>query len=103
MKNEKRAPEDAVIYSRKRFPRVHSATEIKNWHILEEYEPNKWRPARPCECISGGIMRRFKIAWKVFNGEWDALNWGEFSGEWDNSQVDYRDITDTRWESTEIS
>jgi len=48
-------------------------------------------------------MRRFKIAWKVFNGEWDALNWGEFSGEWDNSQVDYRDITDTRWESTEIS
>lgn len=59
-----------------RVPCVYSATEIVNWHVAEEYEPGKWRPAR-CLPFSGwGHFRtRYRIAWRVFAGQLDALNW----------------------------
>lgn len=80
-----------------RYPNTHSASEIRNWHVEEEYEPGKWRPARGCECRSGGLLRRFKIAWSVFIGKRDAIHRGKQSGEWTNSQVNYRDITHTQF------
>lgn len=33
----------------------------------------KWLPARPLGYLS--FCRRFKYAWKVFTGEYDALEW----------------------------
>lgn len=86
-----------------RYPNTHSATEIKNWHILEEYEPGRWRPARPCECRSGGLLRRLKIAWNVFTGKWDAIHWGKHSGEWSNAEVNYRDCTHPEWKKTPVT
>jgi hypothetical protein len=74
-----------------RNPTVFTAAEIANWHIAEEYEPGKWRPARCCPFYGLRIKERLKAAWKVFTGEWDALTWGEKSGEWSNDQVKYRD------------
>jgi hypothetical protein len=34
---------------------------------------NQWVPARPMGY--GGIVRRFKLAWKVFTGKADAVTW----------------------------
>lgn len=77
-----------------RNPQVFSATEIATWHVSEEYEPGKWRPARPCPWFGFRLKERLRIAWRVFTGEWDALRWGDESGEWTNAQVNYRDITE---------
>ena len=76
-----------------RYPNVYSASELRHWHVEEEYEPGKWRPARPCECRSGGWLRRLKLAWSVFTGRRDAVHWGNRSGEWKNHQQNYRDCT----------
>ena len=84
-----------------RTPQVFSATEIKNWHIEEEYEKGKWRLARPCGFI-GNIRYfkvRFRIAWRVFTGRYDALNW-QNTGVKKNEDTNYRDIIDPDFGST---
>lgn len=86
-----------------RYPNTYSATELKHWSVLEEYEPGRWRPARPCSCRSGGLWRRIKIAWWVFTGKWDAIHWGNHSGEWSNDEVNYRDVTHPEWKQTKIT
>jgi hypothetical protein len=73
-----------------RCPLVYSAAEIVNWHISEEYELGKWRPARCCP-FDGHWMMRLRIAWRVFIGRYDALNWGDRSGE---AGRHYKDVTD---------
>ncbi len=60
-----------------RVPLVYGAAEIVNWHIAEEYEPGKWRPARCCPFFGWRHWRmRLRIVWAVFTGKYDALNWG---------------------------
>lgn len=77
-----------------RTPVCYSASEIATWHVSEEYEPGKWRPARCCPFFNLDLMVRLRLAWRVFIGKNDALRWGDNSGEWNNSQVNYKDILD---------
>src|SRR5579862_2180552 len=84
-----------------RVPSVYTASEIATWTVSEEYEPGKWRPARPCSFQAESIpswwdffKMRCRIAWMVFTGECDALRWGPKSGTWKNSQCNYKDLTD---------
>ena len=59
----------------KRTPLVYTPTEIKTWHVEEEYLPGKWRPARPCGFRGVKYFAmRVRIAWSVFIGKYDALN-----------------------------
>ncbi len=77
-----------------RNPTVYRASEIATWHVSEEYEPGKWRPARPCPWYGHRWRYRLRLAWWVFTGKCDALNWGDNSGRWKNSEANYRDITE---------
>ena len=52
---------------------IFTATEIKNWSVQTEIKKGIWIPARPIRCL--GFFRRFKIAYYVFVGRYDALNW----------------------------
>ena len=77
-----------------RCPVVYSATEIVNWTIAEEYEPNKWRPARCCGFWSfHHIRQQLRITWAVFTGRYDAINWGATSGELKADERRYKDCT----------
>ena len=76
------------------MPTVYTASEIATWHVSEEYEPGKWRPARPCAIGGFRLTQRIRIAWSVFTGRNDAVNWGATSGEWNNTQIVYRDYTE---------
>jgi len=85
-----------------RQPSAYSANEIKGWPTEEEFEPGKWRPARPCAFSFGilswsGWKQRFRLAWRVFTGRSDVLYWGAQSGEFNNDAVKYRDITDPQF------
>jgi hypothetical protein len=78
-----------------RIPLVYQASEIVNWHVAEEYEPGKWRPARCCGFWNlQHIRQQFKVAWRVFIGKYDALNWGETSGEPKATERRYKDCTE---------
>jgi len=50
------------------------AHAIKNWDSQIEVKKGIWIPARP---ITGGFSFwwRFKLAYDVFIGKYDALNW----------------------------
>jgi hypothetical protein len=78
-----------------RCPVVYSASEINNWHIAEEFEAGKWRPAR---CCGFGGLRHWRqhllITWRVFTGRYDALNWGDGSGEAPSTERRYKDCTE---------
>lgn len=79
-----------------RMPTAYSAHELRQWHVEEEYHPDKWRPARPCR-RAGSPWKwecwrvRFVLAWRVFTGRNDCVYWGNMSGQWKNDQVKYRD------------
>ena len=82
-----------------RSPSRYTASEIATWHVSEEYEPGRWRPARPCPIYRPwvsweGWRIRFIFAWRVFTGRCDILDWGNQSGEWSNAEVQYRDLTE---------
>lgn len=78
-----------------RVPLVYQASEIVNWHISEEYEPGKWRPARCCGFWSfAHIKQQFRVSWAVFIGKYDALNWGDTSGELKPDERRYKDCTE---------
>lgn len=75
-----------------RTPMCYSASEIAIWTVSEEYEPGKWRPARPCSLSGLHLMMRLRLTWRVFTGRCDVLRWGDHSGEWKNEQANYKDI-----------
>ena len=78
----------------KRTPLVYTPTEIKTWHVEEEYLPGKWRPARPCGFRGVKYFAmRVRIAWSVFIGKYDALNW-QGTGEKPANKTKYRDCTE---------
>jgi hypothetical protein len=58
-----------------RTPTVHTPSELQNWPNGESYEGG-YRPAR-CMSFELSILhpRRWKIAWRVFTGRYDALDW----------------------------
>jgi hypothetical protein len=56
-------------------PDIRTASELAGWCAGESYEGG-YRPAR---CIAFDLSvfhpRRWKIAWRVFTGRYDALDW----------------------------
>ena len=75
-----------------RTPQIFTASEIANWHVSEEVEAGKWRPARPCPFWGfRHSLTRIRIAWYVFTGKYDALNW-QGSGDKVATETNYRDI-----------
>jgi len=80
-----------------RTPQVFTASEIANWHVSEEVEPGKWRPARPCSFWGfRHSLTRLRIAWHVFTGKYDALNW-QGAGDKAATETNYRDICHTEF------
>ena len=58
-------------------PSIYTPSELQNWPCGEEYEPGRYRPSRPVGWhLSGLHPRRWKIAWRVLIGRYDALDWG---------------------------
>ena len=55
-----------------RDPNLINVEEIKQWDVSTEVN-GKWVEARPLGYSS--FFRRFKLAWKVFTGKYDALKW----------------------------
>ena len=57
-------------------PTIHTPSELQYWPVGEEYEPGHYRPAR-CLSWESSVFhpRRWKIAWRVFIGRYDALDW----------------------------
>jgi hypothetical protein len=49
-----------------------TADQLKHWDT-QTVTVNGWKLARPIG--RGGIVRRFKKAWKVFTGKADVLVW----------------------------
>ena len=81
-----------------RTPQVFTASEIANWHVSEEVEPLKWRPARPCGFYGfRHSITRIRIAWRVFVGKYDALNW-QGAGDKAAIETNYRDILHPEFE-----
>ncbi len=49
-----------------------TAIQVKNWDCDKEIS-GEWVPARPEGSFC--LIRRLKLAWKVFTGKADALVW----------------------------
>ena len=62
-------------------PTVHTPSELQNWPNGEEYEGG-YRAAR-CMNFELSILhpRRWRIAWRVFTGKYDALDWENIEPE----------------------
>lgn len=56
-----------------RTPNLISADDLAKWDCHAEIEDGKWVAARPLSYI--GFLRRLKLAWRVFKGDYDALKW----------------------------
>jgi len=59
------------------MPTVYSVNELQCWQMGEQIPgTNHYRPARPIPW-DGTIFypRRWKIAWMVLIGKWDAVKW----------------------------
>lgn len=52
----------------------YTATQIRQWDVSRGDADGNWRPARP---ITYWKFRRFKLAWLVLIGQYDALDWEE--------------------------
>jgi len=67
----------------RQVPKVYSAVEIKNYE--QEFKPEDawkrvkidgvWLPTRPLGLMGIHFIRRLKIAYKVFVGQYDAIDW----------------------------
>jgi hypothetical protein len=80
-----------------RIPLIYTPYDILHWTVIEEYEPNKWRPTRVCGFNYWSvewIKYRFRILWGVFIGKYDVLYWGSESGEKTNKEINYKDLLD---------
>ena len=58
-----------------RVPDVYAVNSLRNWDVDTEIHTGVWVPARPMSRPGINIIRRFKIAWNVFIGKWDAVEW----------------------------
>lgn len=60
-----------------RDPETYCARIIKDWNVDRECKNGIWIPARPLGHNIYPLMSRFKTAWRVLIGKYDALNWEE--------------------------
>ena len=59
-----------------RQPTVYTPRTIKGWDCDKELVTGVWVPARPLGHRLMSWKQRWKVAWWVFTGQYDALNWG---------------------------
>jgi hypothetical protein len=51
--------------------------EWRQWKTVErQWSDGTWGPARPLSAPT--VFERFRIAWRVFTGEYDALSWSNY-------------------------
>jgi hypothetical protein len=58
-----------------RQPDIYMADSIKNWDCDKELPNGAWVPARPYGHNAFSWRWRFKLAWFVLIGKYDALYW----------------------------
>lgn len=56
-------------------PAVYAPEQFKDWDTHTSIDNEHWVPARPMGWPGICLLKRLKIAWKVFKGEYDALKW----------------------------
>lgn len=60
-----------------RQPCIYTARELKEWSINTEYEYLGWFPARPVGHNVWSWATRWKVAFAVLIGKFDAVDWQE--------------------------
>jgi hypothetical protein len=67
----------------KKAPNIYTPVQIKKWDVDEgrrdKFGQMYYQPSRPLHWDS--IVIRFKLAWNVFIGKYDALDWHDRDGE----------------------
>lgn len=58
-------------------PVVHTANQIRKWDCDVQTRDGQWIPARPLGHSMFGPLWRWKLAWRVLTGRYDALDWEE--------------------------
>jgi hypothetical protein len=58
-----------------RQPDIYTVQEIQSWSVDKEMETGRWVPARPMGHNVWSWTLRWKLAWKVLIGKYDALTW----------------------------
>ena len=58
-----------------RQPDVYTANAIKRWMVDEKRPNGSYIPSRPYGHNCFPLGWRFKLAWGVLTGRYDALNW----------------------------
>lgn len=58
-----------------RQPEIYTPTKIKDWDVKVEVSRGKWVPARPMGRNVFQFFWRWKVAFSVLIGKYDALKW----------------------------
>ncbi len=58
-------------------PKIYKARDLENWDTHCQKLNGPWLPARPLSLSTLSLFWRFKLAYKVFVGRFDALDWEE--------------------------
>lgn len=58
-----------------RLPDIYNADAIKRWDVEKNGGNDYWYLARPLGMQTLSLRQRFKVAWGVFTGRYDALKW----------------------------
>lgn len=72
----------AIGEAMRQRPAVFLASQLRHWQNDALCHDGKLRPARPLPFNYGPLWNlrlRFRLAWRVFTGRWDALSW-EYPG-----------------------
>lgn len=57
-----------------KYPHLHNRSDLNSDWDVAALIGDKWHPARPLGYPS--LRNRFRLAWGVFTGRYDALKWG---------------------------
>lgn len=61
-----------------RTPKIWTAQEIQAWDVAESSDGTEYRPSRPMDDgFRHPFWHRWKVAFGVLVGKYDALDWGE--------------------------
>ena len=58
-----------------RPPTVYRAGELVNWDVSTEHPVLGWIPARPLPFSGYAVLKRLRLAWRVFMGRYDVIDW----------------------------
>lgn len=61
-------------------PMIYTAKEVRDWSVDTEMHDGRWIPSRPLSLSMYGPLWRWKLAWRVLTGRYDALDWEDSNG-----------------------